>query len=134
VLSNIDLHHMVESHRAQNALATLAVQSRRTSRYLLFENDELCGRRAGEDGVPELVKAATHPDALAFGGIHIISPRLLKMMREEGVFSIIALYLRLAGECETIAGFRADAYRWRDLGKPESVERAAEEIRMGMFD
>ena len=49
---------MVSFHAEHNALATLAVQDRETSRYLLFdEQDQLCGRRAGRDGKPELVRA-----------------------------------------------------------------------------
>jgi NDP-sugar pyrophosphorylase family protein len=134
VLSNIDLKRMLEFHREQNALATLALQSRSTSRYLLFEDGELCGRKAGPDDHVEQAKPARAPEALAFSGIHAISPRLLKLMHERGVFSIIDVYLRLAGKGEKIAAFRADRCRWRDLGKPESVERAAEEIRNGLFD
>jgi NDP-sugar pyrophosphorylase family protein len=133
VLSDIDLHRMVEFHREKNALATLAVQRRRTSRYLLFEEGDLCGRRAGEEGSPELVRPAENPEGLAFCGIHVISPRLLRMTCENGAFSIINAYLRLAGEAERVAAFSADAFRWRDLGKPESVERAADELCSGLF-
>jgi NDP-sugar pyrophosphorylase family protein len=59
----------------------------------------------------------------------VISPGLLGELTEEGTFSIITSYLRLAGEGEKIAAFRADAYYWRDLGKPENVEQAAEDVR-----
>ena len=56
VISTIDLSRMVESHRSSRALATLAVQDRETSRYLLFNDaGELCGRRAGRDGAVESV-------------------------------------------------------------------------------
>src|SRR5208283_5777856 len=45
VLSNIDLGRMVRFHKEHEALATLAVQERKSSRYLLFdERGELCGR------------------------------------------------------------------------------------------
>ena len=48
VLSNIDLGRMIEFHKTENALATLAVQKRESSRQLLFnERSELCGRRIG---------------------------------------------------------------------------------------
>ena len=51
VLSTIDLGRMVRFHTEQHALATLAVQERETSRYLLFdEHGQLCGRRTGQDG------------------------------------------------------------------------------------
>jgi NDP-sugar pyrophosphorylase family protein len=47
--------------------------------------------------------------------------------QELRAFSIIPEYLRMAGEGETIAGFGADGAYWRDLGTPESLERAAED-------
>ena len=50
------------------------------------------------------------------------------MMIEEGLFSIISTYLRLAGNNETIVGFQADEYYWRDLGKPENVKQAARDL------
>jgi hypothetical protein len=46
------------------------------------------------------------------------------MMTEDGAFSIIDAYLRLAGRGEKIISLRADEYEWMDLGKPENVERA----------
>lgn len=129
VISNIDLRQMVEVHREQQALATLAVQDRETSRYLLFdERLQLSGRRLGRDGTAEIVRSAARLEALAFSGIHVISPQLLSNMTEEGAFSIITTYLRLAGRGERIRGFRADGFYWRDLGKPESVKQAAEDI------
>ena len=51
------------------------------------------------------------------------------MMTEEGVFSILAPYLRLAAAEEQIIAFRADEYYWRDLGKPESILQATEELK-----
>jgi NDP-sugar pyrophosphorylase family protein len=129
VLSTIDLRRLVIAHVESGALATLAVQQRETSRYLLFdENGQLCGRRAGNEGQPELVRAASHWQARAFSGIHVVSSRIFPL-KEEGAFSIVQAYLRLAGEGEKIQAFRADEYYWRDLGRPENVARAAEEIK-----
>jgi NDP-sugar pyrophosphorylase family protein len=130
VLSTIDLKRMVRFHRENQALATLAVQDRETSRYLLFdEQNQLCGRRAGRDGAPELIRHASQVRPLAFSGVHVISPRLLPRMTEEGAFSIITTYLRLSGQREKILAFRADDYYWRDLGKPENVAQAAHDIQ-----
>jgi len=132
VLSTIDLGRMAEAHIANQALATLAVQERKTSRYLLFDEDmKLCGRRIGNDATAELVRASREVKPLAFSGVHVISPRLFGKLTEEGAFSIITSYLRLAGEGEAIYGFRADQYYWRDLGRPEDLERAAEELKTG---
>jgi NDP-sugar pyrophosphorylase family protein len=130
VISTIDLGRMMQFHREHQALATLVVQDRQTSRYLLFDEQfQLCGRRAGREGPTELVRSSHHMLALAFSGIHVISPRLLGMINEEGVFSVITTYLRLAGRGEGILGFRADEYSWRDLGKPESVALAAQDLK-----
>src|SRR5713101_6226592 len=132
VISTIDLRRMVQFHTEHQALATLAVQDRETSRYLLFDEQlQLCGRRAGRDGNPELVRSAQRTEALAFSGIHVISPRLLEMMIEEGAFSIISTYLRLAAQGERILAFRADEYYWRDMGKPENVAQAAKDLKPG---
>jgi NDP-sugar pyrophosphorylase family protein len=191
VISTIDLPRMLQFHKEHHALATLAVQDRETSRYLLFNDQlQLCGRRAGRDSTSELVggnpppasspvipNAATSarrgarvpspigreplppqegtaelvptpsgavpknfkkPGALApefplqplaFSGIHVISPRLLPMITEEGIFSIIATYLRLAAQGEKILAFRADEYYWRDLGRPADLAQAAHDLQ-----
>ena len=106
VVSTIDIGRMLESHQRSGALATLAVQQRESSRYLLFDSDgRLCGRRVGEQ--EEIARPAEDKQALAFCGIHVISPRMLPMMREEGAFSIIESYLDLAARGETISEFRA---------------------------
>lgn len=131
VISGIDFGKMLEFHRAQGALATLAVQERETSRYLLFNGQgELCGRRAG-DGKVEMARETGAVRALAFTGIQAISSRLLREMKEEGAFSIINAYLRLAAQREKICGFPADAYYWRDLGRLESVREAEQDMRGG---
>ena len=51
------------------------------------------------------------------------------MMSEDGIFSIITSYLRLAQQGEKIMGFRADEYYWLDLGRPENVRQAAEDLK-----
>jgi NDP-sugar pyrophosphorylase family protein len=129
VLSTIDLRHMLHFHLENQALATLAVQNRKTSRYLLFDQEsQLCGRRAKEEEA-EIVRPAGQWNALAFSGIHVISPRLLSKLTEEGAFSIVSAYLRLAAQGETILAFRADEYYWRDLGTPESIAQAADDLK-----
>jgi mannose-1-phosphate guanylyltransferase len=156
VISTIDFRQMLEFHKSHDALATLAVQNRETSRYLLFDEDlQLCGRRLGLHGKTELVQGALAghlrkgtasaapidakhsgalaPDVpsqvLAFSGVHVVSPRLLKMLQDEGTFSIIDTYLRLASQGEKILAFYADQYYWRDLGKLDQVQQAAEDFK-----
>ncbi len=135
VLSTIDLQRMVECHIEHQALATLAVQDRKTSRYLLFDDAlQLCGRRSGSDSETEQVRPAQPVHPLAFCGVHVLSPRLLAMLSEEDVFSIITSYLRLSAARERILAFRADEYYWRDLGKPENLAQAAEDVKSHLLD
>ena len=132
VISTIDLGRMVQFHRDHNALATLAVQDRETSRYLLFDHQgQLCGRRSakGSKNIPP----AQRTDAWAFSGIHIVSPRTFAMMTEEGAFSIVTSYLRLAARGEKILAFRADEYYWRDLGRAENVAQAERDFKNDIF-
>jgi NDP-sugar pyrophosphorylase family protein len=133
VLSNIDLAGMVQFHTRRGALATLAVQNRRTARPLLFDAEgQLRGRGAGSTKPGE--------SALAFCGIHVISPRIFSEMQqdgtemqEDGPFSIIDAYLRLAARGETIAAWRADESYWRDLGKPENIAQAERDLKTGVY-
>jgi mannose-1-phosphate guanylyltransferase len=147
IISNIDLSRMLQFHTENQALVTLAVQSRETSRYLLFDNhNQLRGRRIDNKNAvissearnlsspPSRHARAMNPTSaslhtLAFSGIHIISPRLLPMLTEEGIFSIIPSYLRLAAQGQKVLAFRADQYYWRDLGRHADLTQAAQDLQ-----
>ena len=136
VVSTIDLARLIAFHHEHQALATLAVQERETSRYLLFDQQlRLCGRLSGHDQHAEFVRSSQQlvVQALAFSGIHVISSRIFGLMTEEGAFSIIDSYLRLATQGEKILGFRTDEYYWRDLGKPENVAQAERDLKDKAF-
>jgi NDP-sugar pyrophosphorylase family protein len=130
VVSTIDLARMIQFHNSHDALATLAVKDRETSRPLLFDDAlQLCGRKLIREGKTELVRTSGPLTALAFSGIHVISTRLLDMLEEDGVFSIIPAYLRLASHGEKILGFRADEYYWRDLGRIADLKQAERDLK-----
>jgi NDP-sugar pyrophosphorylase family protein len=134
IISTVDIGRLAEAHRAGNALSTFAVQDRETMRYLLFDDQGvLCGRRKGRDGPLELVRPVASPHALAFSCIHVVSPRIFGKMTEDGAFSIIDTYLRLAAQGEKIASFRADGAYWRDLGRPENVIEAERDLASGLY-
>jgi mannose-1-phosphate guanylyltransferase len=133
VISSIDLHRMFQQHKESAALATLAVQQRTTSRYLLFdEHGQLCGRRFVKEEKTEIALLAQQMSELAFSGIHVISPRIFPLLTEDGVFSIVPAYLQLAAQGEKIAAFRADKYYWRDLGRPENIRQAEEDMKANL--
>jgi NDP-sugar pyrophosphorylase family protein len=127
VISEIDLAGMMRFHREQGALATLAVQARPTKRPLLFDAEGQLRGRAAAAGT----NAKPGMQELAFSGIHVLSPRIFASITEQGAFSIIDTYIRLAAEGERVAAFRADGSYWRDLGRPENVEQAARDVESG---
>lgn len=128
VISTIDLKALLAFHQSNQALATLAVQRRESSRCLLFDaRGRLCGRGPGAGAPDEIIHAAGPLRALAFSGVHALSTRIFDCMTEPSPFSIVAAYLRLAARSETILAFEDDEAYWRDMGRPESVRQAAAE-------
>jgi NDP-sugar pyrophosphorylase family protein len=55
------------------------------------------------------------------------------MFHEEGAFSIVNAYLRLAAQGEEILAFRADGSYWRDLGRPENLIAAERDMTSGVY-
>lgn len=126
VLSDLDLRAFYEAHCATDALATLAVNDRDTTRYLAFdEAGYLCGYGNSATGLDERSREAQGSvQRLGFCGIHAIAPRIFELITESGPFSIIALYMRLSRQGHRIAPYSIDGHTWIDIGKPEQLERA----------
>jgi NDP-sugar pyrophosphorylase family protein len=124
VLSEIDLATLVRFHTEAGSLATLAVQPRSSSRQLLFDtNGRLVGRETTQ-GIEWARGPVASVERLGFTGIHVIHPAIFPKMSETGIFPITRTYLRLAGEGERIAAFRADGRYWQDVGSPEKLKEA----------
>ncbi len=122
MLTDLDIAKMLTWHKQINAIATLAVTDRATSRYLLFnDSNMLCGwfnEKTGEQkGITGIKKA--------FSGIHIISSKIFSLIDEDGKFSMIDLYLRLA-TTQQIQAFDHSNGKLIDVGKPESEAIAAD--------
>lgn len=124
VVTDLDLKALYEAHLESGALATVAVQKRESSRAYLFSPEgNLVGRR--DKGRDELAVPGEEPlEALAFTGVHAISPKLFERMTEEGAFSINTTYLRLAKEGALIRAFRCDSAYWADIGDAQKLARA----------
>ena len=119
-----------------DALATILVKERKTQRYfLLDENDRLCGwtNKATGEFKPDAEKLqGRNLREMAFGGLHIISPRIfpeLERFRRKGgeeKFSIVPFYIGMCTH-HLIQGYHPDSdYQWLDIGKPETLAQAQE--------
>jgi N-acetyl-alpha-D-muramate 1-phosphate uridylyltransferase len=124
ILTDLDLAGVIFYHEEKKPLATLAVTDRNTSRYFLFDkNDRLSGWRNTKTGEE---KISIHGPGLiekAFTGIHLISPEIFPLMRREGKFSIVDVYLELAAD-HLILGFDHSGSKLVDVGRVESVPAA----------
>ncbi len=130
IISDIDLRHLYNQHLLNTSAitgkalgATLAINARKTSRYLMFDEDKcLCGWTNVSTGE---IKGEIG-EKFAFAGIHVVDPQLFPFIeaKEEDVFPIISFYLSV---CKDIALMGEDITEdaWVDCGKPESLAKAA---------
>ena len=126
ILTDMNLGDMIAQHKKNNPLATLAVTSRITSRYFLFdEYNHLCGWKNDNTGEQRMSRESKKYIQKAFSGIHIISPEIFLLMKGTGKFSIVDEYLELA-KTQTISSFDHSNTKFIDVGKPESILRAEE--------
>ncbi len=124
VLTNMDLGDMVAQHKKLNPIATLAVTSRNTSRYFLFdEMTNLCGWKNEKTGEQKMSREASKISQKAFSGIHVISPEIFSLMKNKGKFSMVDVYLDLAKN-HAITAFDHSNTKFIDVGKPESLLKA----------
>jgi NDP-sugar pyrophosphorylase family protein len=122
--TDMDLSAMYEAHVKSGPLATIAVKDRPTARKLLFDAAlNLKGRFFETKNETQWCgEPIESPLKLGFCIVHIVSPAIFPLMTETGVFSIMDVYLRLAGAGSKIKGFRMDKYYWQDIGTVEKLE------------
>ena len=126
ILSSIDLGKMYEMHLNSNALATVAVRKRITSRYLIFDNNRaLVGWTNVKTSEEKWSRSKTaFTEHWAFSGIHVISPKIFDFMPKEEAFSIIPVYLE-AAKTTLIQAYPHDEDLWLDVGKLDALKKAA---------
>lgn len=134
ILSNVDLKAMYDHHLKSDNDVTLLVSPRKTTRYLIFdENNHLQGwvnkdtlqtKPEGFVYRPEVQKE------YAFGGIHIISPTLFNYMGDEwtGKFPLMDFYLKTCHEAR-LGNYVKEDLQLLDIGKQDTLAKAEEFIR-----
>lgn len=129
ILTNLDLEWLWRQGR-DDALSTLVVSPRETSRYLLFdEGMRLRGWtdiRTGEVRSPYGEIDPGRYRRLAFSGIHLVSGGVFAAMREAGFsgkFPIMDFYLRVCAD-HPVYGVVPEGLRLLDVGKTASLAQA----------
>lgn len=127
ILTDLNLSDFIVSHQQNNAMVTLAVTDRSSSRKLFF-TDEMALKGWKNFKTNEKIKAIKTLEnckEFAFSGIHIIKPKLFDFITETGKFSIMKVYMELM-KTETIIGFDHSGGILIDVGRPSSVIEAEE--------
>ena len=122
IISDLDLSSLYRLHMEKHSLATLAVRHRPGKRFLLIdESGKLHGWRNISTG-EEILACSTSEglSEIAFSSMHIVEPEIFDYMNE-GIYSMIDLYLKLARE-HNIYTLKHDEGYWIDVGTPESLE------------
>lgn len=128
ILSNADIASFYEKSSKQ--AATLLVSSRKTSRYLLFDENN-CLRAwqnvtTGEMRSPYADIDLGRLRSYAFSGIHCFSPCLFPFMESFAErFSLIDFYLQVCDKVDIKCEVKSDL-KLLDVGKIDTLERAEE--------
>lgn len=150
ILSNCDIRWF-ESQVRDDAMASLLVSERKTTRFLLFVPDtmRLVGWMNTDTGDYHVTEDGIAPSAcraLAFSGIHMLSDKVPALMQEyvnerglvpageNGVrFPIMNFYMWLAARYP-VYGVVADNLEFIDVGKLDALKPAEEfVVRGGSF-
>ena len=124
ILTDLNLQHVIDQHASQQAMATLAVSTRESSRCFLFnDHHQLCGWRNKATSDEKISRAESNLIEKSFSGIHIIEPSIFEHLTQEGKFSIVDTYLELA-KAHTILGYDHSGCQLMDVGKPDSIVKA----------
>jgi NDP-sugar pyrophosphorylase family protein len=128
ILADINLDKVVEFHRLKKAAATMVLrEDPDTESYGKIELDAKNRIRRF------LGQPVWHGEKLAaymFTGIHILEPRIFEFIPSQGFCPVTDAYLSMLKTGERLFGYLMKSY-WRDLGTPESYERAKSEIVKG---
>ena len=124
ILTNLQLDKFTQFHKDQEALISLAVTNRKTTRYLLFNTqNRLTGWRNIDSGLERIAIETPTPNLKAYSGIALFQPDIFDLIPFTGKFSLIDVYLALA-PYPRIRGYDHSGDKHVDVGKPESVSRA----------
>ena len=140
ILTNLDISKLLAFHERKKSLISFAVKERKTSRYLLFDQESrLWGWRNKNTGeekgpitglgnritVPEVGKnfpgeIMTRLVEKAYSCVVVFEYPVFDLIPFTGKFSLIDVYLQLAGQ-HPIFGYDHGHDQFVDVGKPESI-------------
>ncbi len=116
VFTNMDYSLILKEYDKLKPLALLAVQKRKTSRYLEFDDRFNLIMRIKSDTMND--------NCFAFNGLHIISNRIFESGFRTEFSDILDIYLSLIIEGYEIKGFNSGDSFFLDIGKIDNLKLA----------
>jgi len=130
IISNVNFFELIDYHNINKNLVSLFVQNRKSSRYLLLDDDNrLCGWQNTESKEEIFSFKPKSFSKFGYSGIHVIDYELFSHLKPFGVFSIIPEYLRLSSS-QKIYGWVNNDITWFDIGTPEKLIIAEKKLKM----
>ena len=124
ILTNLDLNKLISFHARKKPLISFAVSDRKTSRYFLFDKDlRLCGWQNMKTGEKRISIDKDNLMQKAYSCVVVFDPAIFSLMKQDGKFSLVDVYLKLAATHKILA-YDHTGDILVDVGKPESLQVA----------
>jgi NDP-sugar pyrophosphorylase family protein len=124
IVTSLNLAEIVKFHFEHSYLVTMAVQTRESSRQMMFNDQNLLsGWKNHKTGEEIISRSIENPKFYSFSGIHVIHPEIFELMPEEEIFPIMPFYLSVASS-RRIGAFDHTGGIWEDVGKLNAIEKA----------
>jgi NDP-mannose synthase len=120
VLTTLHFQDLIDFHKAENAIATIAVHHRKVKIDLGVIQ---------WDGSPQITGYIEKPsyDYCVSMGIYVFEPGVLAYIPRGQYLDFPDLVLKLIAAGEKVVGYLYDGY-WQDLGRPDDYETAAQDF------
>lgn len=117
VLTDLNLNELLNSHKKNNSIATIAVMKRESTRQFLFDDEmNLSGwQNLNTNEIKISRQKVTAFQHFAFCGIQILEPAIFDFFPQENKFSIVDFYIQVS-RGKTIKGLLTNSKYFYDLG------------------
>lgn len=122
IFTDLNIHELIEAHKNSDALLTMAVKERKTTRPILFDEDlNLC---EWQNVVTGEKKTCREPlgklTPFGFSCVQVINPEIFDLIHQEGPFPIIPFYLNIAAK-HKIKAYVHNESTWLEVGRFENI-------------
>jgi N-acetyl-alpha-D-muramate 1-phosphate uridylyltransferase len=122
IFTDINIGELINCHENSDALITMAVKERSTTRPILFdENLNLCEWRNVVTGEKKSCRKPTGElKPFGFSCVQVINPEIFDLIDKEGPFPIIPFYLDIAAK-HNIKAYVHNESTWLEVGRFENI-------------